>query len=216
VRDDVLVSLCSLEWRVHSDSNGFMMIDTFDTLHTTVLSKSTTTAVTQQRTTQQQQQISHTAATQQQQQQQQQHTRQLRTSAPVVPPLTVMRPMVSSICIVLLFAAVAFAARTVVITGANRGIGFATVQKLLLCNQQARDSGNANACWDIVMACRSPAKAEAALKKLGGSTADNIRVEELDLASFASIESFASRWGKMPIDCLALNAGIQPSKSLPL
>lgn len=91
--------------------------------------------------------------------------------------------------------------RTVIITGANSGIGFAATKILV-------ESDN----WNVVMACRSKEKASIArnLLKIGNS---NIEIEELDLASLKSIKAFATRWGNRPLNVLACNAGIQKSKS---
>lgn len=97
-------------------------------------------------------------------------------------------------------------AKTVLITGANRGIGLATVQNLV-----ARNNNLGGEPWDIVMACRSVDRAKAAIKKID-TTNTKIEVRELDLGDLDSVKSFASSWGSKKIDCLALNAGIQPNK----
>jgi NAD(P)-dependent dehydrogenase (short-subunit alcohol dehydrogenase family) len=86
-----------------------------------------------------------------------------------------------------------------------------TVKNLLLCNEANMDVGNPSQIWNIVMACRSRERAEAAIKSFGRRT-NEIKVEQLDLADLNSIKDFADRWGSTPIDCLALNAGIQPNK----
>ena len=84
---------------------------------------------------------------------------------------------------------------TVVITGANRGIGLAAVKKLI-----GTDS------YNIVCLCRSKDRGEKALGGLPG-----VEVKEVDLSSLKSVKSFTDEWGKHPIDVLVCNAGIQLS-----
>jgi protochlorophyllide reductase len=92
--------------------------------------------------------------------------------------------------------------RTVIITGANRGIGLAATKALAATSE-----------WNIVMACRSKARGDYAKLSLPPSLAANIEVKELDLADLRSIDSFVEDWGKRPLHVLACNAGIQKSKS---
>lgn len=87
--------------------------------------------------------------------------------------------------------------RTVLITGGNSGIGFSAAQRLAASNQ-----------WKIVLLCRSSVKAEVA-KKAINTERGNILVRIVDLSDLRSVQSFARSWGDEPIDCLALNAGIQ-------
>ena len=87
----------------------------------------------------------------------------------------------------------------VVITGANSGVGLAATRQLAALNT-----------YDVVMACRSVDRAEAARGTIPqGSGRDNVSVMRLDLADIASIQDFCSTWGKRPINCLCLNAGVQ-------
>jgi NAD(P)-dependent dehydrogenase (short-subunit alcohol dehydrogenase family) len=78
-----------------------------------------------------------------------------------------------------------------VVTGANSGIGFHTARPLA-------DHGA-----EVVLACRNPDAAAAAAARMSGRT----RVAELDLASQASVRSFAERWSG-PLDLLVNNAGV--------
>jgi NAD(P)-dependent dehydrogenase (short-subunit alcohol dehydrogenase family) len=78
-----------------------------------------------------------------------------------------------------------------VVTGANSGIGFHTAKELAEHGAQ------------VVLACRDTASAAKAADKISGDT----RVEELDLASQASIRSFVERW-QGPLDLLVNNAGV--------
>jgi NAD(P)-dependent dehydrogenase (short-subunit alcohol dehydrogenase family) len=81
--------------------------------------------------------------------------------------------------------------RTVIITGANSGIGAAAAHAL----------GAARA--RVVLAVRDTAKGQAAAASIPGET----EIRRLDLASLASVHEFAAAWeGK--IDLLINNAGV--------
>lgn len=79
--------------------------------------------------------------------------------------------------------------QTVLVTGANRGIGLALATKF---HQQG---------YEVIATARKPEKA-AALKKLG------IRVEQLDIIDKSSVKKFAKRLQGKKIDILINNAGI--------
>jgi len=81
--------------------------------------------------------------------------------------------------------------RTVVVTGANSGIGFAASRRL------------AAAGAHVVLACRSSDRGREAAARIEGST----EVRELDTASLASVRAFAAGLDR-PIDVLINNAGI--------
>ena len=80
---------------------------------------------------------------------------------------------------------------TVLITGANRGLG------LELARQYLADG------WRVIACCRSPEKA-ADLKKLG----HKVEMHALDVTSQASIEHLAKALNHTPIDVLINNAGL--------
>lgn len=82
---------------------------------------------------------------------------------------------------------------TVLITGANRGLG------LEFAGQYAGDG------WRVIAACRHPESADA-LRKLGAGT----EVHQLDVASSAAIESLASKLSDETIDVMISNAGVMP------
>ncbi|MCZ4272933.1 SDR family oxidoreductase [Maritalea porphyrae] len=86
--------------------------------------------------------------------------------------------------------------KTVVITGANRGIGFELVKCYL-----------ANGDWQIIAACRTPQKATA-LNDLADATDGDIEVVQLDVSSAQSVEAFSKAIGDRPIDILVNNAGV--------
>jgi NAD(P)-dependent dehydrogenase (short-subunit alcohol dehydrogenase family) len=83
------------------------------------------------------------------------------------------------------------AGRTVIVTGANSGIGHAAAAVL------------ANAGATVVLAVRDQAKGEAAAATIRGTT----EVRPLDLASLDSVRAFAAAW-QGDIDLLINNAGV--------
>ena len=95
--------------------------------------------------------------------------------------------------------AVSLKGKTVVITGANSGVGFKTAETMLYLGA------------DVVMACRNRRKAEEAKTKLlEDYPAASITLMELDLASFASIDAFVKRLEEQKADVAAFvnNAGV--------
>ncbi|HEX4188238.1 MAG TPA: oxidoreductase, partial [Solirubrobacteraceae bacterium] len=88
--------------------------------------------------------------------------------------------------------------RTVIITGANSGIGRAAAKALAANGAR------------VVLAVRNADKGQAAASQMSGTT----EVRQLDLASLTSIREFAAGWDG-EIDLLINNAGIMiPPKSL--
>ncbi len=81
--------------------------------------------------------------------------------------------------------------RTVIITGATSGIGFAAAK--VLTDKGAR----------VVLAVRNEAKGADAVQRLGGLA----EVRSLDLADLGSVRTFADDW-EGPIDLLINNAGV--------
>jgi NAD(P)-dependent dehydrogenase (short-subunit alcohol dehydrogenase family) len=79
---------------------------------------------------------------------------------------------------------------TVLITGANRGIGLALVQHF------------SGAGFQVIGTARKPEQATA-LKETGA------RVEQLDVTDQASVDAMAQRLADTPIDILINNAGIK-------
>ncbi len=67
--------------------------------------------------------------------------------------------------------------KTIIITGANFGLGFECTKNILL-----EDSD-----YFIIMACRNIEKSEKAKIELIGKTKKNIQVMELNLSSFDSV-----------------------------
>ena len=103
-----------------------------------------------------------------------------------------------------------YSKKTVVITGANSGLGFETARQL------AVDYG-----MNVVMGCRSKSKCDAAAKMINneitviGSTGKAIpRI--VDLADFQSVQSFAATLQDMNIDVLFNNAGYVPDPEVPV
>ncbi|AFZ72401.1 oxidoreductase [Natronobacterium gregoryi] len=90
------------------------------------------------------------------------------------------------------------AGHTVVVTGANSGIGLETTREL------AREDAT------VVMACRDRERGKAAARDVRGDVPDaDLRIEECDLASLESIRAFADRLLEtgLAIDALVNNAG---------
>ncbi|MCS5590528.1 MAG: SDR family NAD(P)-dependent oxidoreductase, partial [Candidatus Thioglobus sp.] len=83
---------------------------------------------------------------------------------------------------------------TVLITGSNRGIGFALV------NHYSKDG------WNVIATCRNPNQAED-LKTLSKNFS-NIFIEEMDVTDLGEITNLAQRYKNIPIDILINNAGI--------
>lgn len=89
-----------------------------------------------------------------------------------------------------------FDGRTVVITGANSGIGLVTARELARVGAR------------VVLAVRDPKRgAEAAASITAGSTKGSVEVRQLDLADLSSIRRFADEWTG-DIDVLVNNAGV--------
>ncbi len=84
------------------------------------------------------------------------------------------------------------AGRTVIVTGANSGIGRAAASAL------------AGAGARVVLAVRTPEKGRDAAATMKGET----EVRRLDLASLDSVREFAAEWDDAQIDILINNAGV--------
>lgn len=80
---------------------------------------------------------------------------------------------------------------TVVITGANRGLG------LEFARQYAAEG------WRVVATCRDPSRAPAELTKLDGVT-----VQALDVADFDAVAAFGKTLAGEAVDLFINNAGI--------
>lgn len=93
--------------------------------------------------------------------------------------------------------------KTVLITGGNSGIGFATAAYIAAQGEQ------------VVLACRNTVKAaEAKQKILAHTPSAHVQIYSLDLASFNSIRKFAETFlaEHAIIDVLINNAGATPIK----
>jgi NAD(P)-dependent dehydrogenase (short-subunit alcohol dehydrogenase family) len=90
--------------------------------------------------------------------------------------------------------------KTVVITGANVGIGFAAARFVAALPQ-----------WQVVLACRNTAKANAAIATIRKARPDSsVTFVPLDLFSLASVRRFPqllTENAPPPLDGLILNAG---------
>eukprot|EP00058_Branchiostoma_floridae_P027899 XP_002613390.1 hypothetical protein BRAFLDRAFT_68398 [Branchiostoma floridae] len=89
--------------------------------------------------------------------------------------------------------------KTVIVTGANSGIGKETAKEL------SKRGGR------VIMACRNMNKCQEARDQLVQETGnENVHCQQVDLASFESIRKFASRINKSEpkVDVLINNAGV--------
>jgi NAD(P)-dependent dehydrogenase (short-subunit alcohol dehydrogenase family) len=88
--------------------------------------------------------------------------------------------------------------KNVIITGANSGIGYYAALEL------------AKAGANVVLACRSAAKGEAATAKVNAQAAGRAKFMRLDLADFSSVHEFARAYKEShgTLDILINNAGL--------
>ena len=87
--------------------------------------------------------------------------------------------------------------KTLLITGANRGIG------LEFCNQYAADG------WRVLACCREPGKADA-LNRLAVRYPELVKLHALDVTNHAQIEQLARTLSDETIDLLINDAGVYP------
>jgi NAD(P)-dependent dehydrogenase (short-subunit alcohol dehydrogenase family) len=83
---------------------------------------------------------------------------------------------------------------TVLITGANRGIGLALAQAYAAKN------------WHVVATCRDAARADAL--RLLVNAHPNVVIETLDVTDAVSLAALAAKYRGRPIDVLINNAGV--------
>jgi NAD(P)-dependent dehydrogenase (short-subunit alcohol dehydrogenase family) len=87
-----------------------------------------------------------------------------------------------------------FADRTVIVTGANSGLGEVTARELARVGAK------------VVLAVRNTAKGDAAASGMTGSNSGQVEVRELDLQDLSSVRAFAD--GIDGVDVLVNNAGV--------
>ncbi|RAV13983.1 oxidoreductase [Mycolicibacterium sp. GF69] len=87
-----------------------------------------------------------------------------------------------------------FTGRTVIVTGANSGLGLVTAREL------------AGAGAKVIIAVRDTAKGARAAEAITGANASQVEVRKLDLQDLASVREFAD--GIDAVDVLVNNAGI--------
>lgn len=99
-----------------------------------------------------------------------------------------------------------FKAKTVIVTGANGGLGKEIVKHLILLGADK-----------VIFACRSQARGDKAKSEIVTATQCDpkiIQIWELDIASASSIKSFVDRANALPrLDVLINNAGIGASRN---
>ena len=106
--------------------------------------------------------------------------------------------------------------RTALITGGNAGLGYACARTLLL-----GDAAGATPPWHVVLACRDPARAGAAVECLrreaeAAGSPGRVETMRLDLASLSAVREFAGQLVRRmdagdlpPLHALVCNAGVQ-------
>ncbi|MBO7526700.1 MAG: SDR family NAD(P)-dependent oxidoreductase [Clostridia bacterium] len=103
-------------------------------------------------------------------------------------------------------AALSLKGKTILITGANSGVGYKTAETCIFLGA------------NVIMACRNKEKAKEAMDRLIHEYPQaNISIAELDIANFSSIESFVQKIkdDKTDIDVFVNNAGVfhQPNRT---
>ncbi len=88
--------------------------------------------------------------------------------------------------------------QSVLVTGANRGLGFECARQLLADGHH------------VIVTARDAAKGKAALASLSAAGRGRVELQLLDMASLASIRAFGERWEKegRALDVVVHNAGV--------
>jgi NAD(P)-dependent dehydrogenase (short-subunit alcohol dehydrogenase family) len=86
---------------------------------------------------------------------------------------------------------------TVLITGANRGIGLEYVRQI------------AERGWNVIATVRKPAEA-AQLQEIAKAH-PQVVIEALDVTDYPAVDALAAKYKDQPIDILLLNAGLTPT-----
>lgn len=84
---------------------------------------------------------------------------------------------------------------TVVVTGANRGLGLEFVRQF------------ADRAERVVACCRNPARA-AELNQIGTDSGGSVQIKTLDVTDYPAVKALAAKVGKEPVDVLINNAGV--------
>jgi NAD(P)-dependent dehydrogenase (short-subunit alcohol dehydrogenase family) len=84
---------------------------------------------------------------------------------------------------------------TVVITGANRGIGLEFVRRFANCAER------------VIACCRNPARA-AELDHIGADSRGSVQIKTLDVTDYPAVKALAATLNGEPVDLLLNNAGM--------
>ncbi len=94
-------------------------------------------------------------------------------------------------------------AKTILLAGANRGLGLGLVREFL------------GRGWQVVATARDPA-ASGELTRLRDGHGDRLTVEQLDVSDLASVSALAGRMGGRALDVLFVVAGMSSHSGTPL
>jgi NAD(P)-dependent dehydrogenase (short-subunit alcohol dehydrogenase family) len=100
--------------------------------------------------------------------------------------------------------------RTVIITGANAGLGLECARDILARRWGERSDGGNEGSWYIVLAVRNPELGAAAIAELGAP--ERCTVIRCDLASLESVRAFTEAFRAAalpPLHAIVCNAGLQ-------
>jgi NAD(P)-dependent dehydrogenase (short-subunit alcohol dehydrogenase family) len=107
-----------------------------------------------------------------------------------------------------------FTGKTIIVTGANSGLGFEAALKLLQLNASlvilaVRDIERGEAAKEEILRRVVGAGKEIGVDEGGSEIEEKVRVWECDMSDYRSVVRFVERVGALErVDCAVLNAGV--------